>query len=208
MKALTGALAAILLIGTTIAGFKLGFGYLKDTVLGHPTKELLEGDWISSSYGYPPIVLETPKVLVRQEIKLPPEAKATIADIQAFGYRSAIGLFTIGTTSITLNQEVEPDFGQTIEQIIKQFEAQGAKNIITKQEEFSSLSGVKGLKVYGSGKFKVPESEELVKGKYTVLLFGGKGFQQYIILTWLDDDVYAQEIVDRILTNVEVKTEV
>ncbi|WP_289645173.1 hypothetical protein [Maribacter aestuarii] len=202
------SLAAILLIGTTIAGFKLGFGYLKDTVLGHPTKELIEGDWISSSYGYPPIVLETPKVLVRQEVKLPPEAKATISDIQAFGYRSAIGLFTIGTTSITLNQEVEPDFGQTIEQIIKQFEAQGAKNIITKQEEFTSLSGVKGLKVYGSGKFKVPESEELVKGKYTVLLFGGKGFQQYIILTWLDDDVYAQEIVDRILTNVEVKTEV
>jgi hypothetical protein len=202
------SLAAILLIGTTIAGFKLGFGYLKDTVLGHPTKELLEGDWISSSYGYPPIVLETPKVLVRQEVKLPPEAKATISDIQAFGYRSAIGLFTIGTTSITLNQEVEPDFGQTIEQIIKQFEAQGAKNIITKQEEFTSLSGVKGLKVYGSGKFKVPESEELVKGKYTVLLFGGKGFQQYVILTWLDDDVYAQEIVDRILTNLEVKTEV
>ena len=200
--------AAILLLATTIAGFKFGFGYLKDTVLGHPTKELLESDWISSSYGYPPIVLETPKVLVRQEIKLPPEAKATIADIQAFGYRSAIGLFTIATTSITLNQEVEPDFGQTIEQIIKQFEAQGTKNIITKQEEFTSLSGVKGLKVYGSGKFKVPESEELVKGEYTVLLFGGKGFQQYVILSWLDDDVYAQEIVDRILTNVEVKTEV
>lgn len=202
------SLAAILLIGTTIAGFKFGFGYLKDTVLGHPTKELLENDWISSSYGYPPIVLETPKVLVRQEVKLPPEAKATIADIQAFGYRSAIGLFTIATTSITLNQQVEPDFGQTIEQIIKQFEAQGAKNIITKQEEFTSLSGVKGLKVYGSGKFKVPDSEEFVKGKYTVLLFGGKGFQQYVILSWLDDDVYAQEIVDRILTNVEVKTEV
>ncbi len=178
--------AAILLLATTIAGFKFGFGYLKDTVLGHPTKELLESDWISSSYGYPPIVLETPKVLVRQEIKLPPEAKATIADIQAFGYRSAIGLFTIATTSITLNQEVEPDFGQTIEQIIKQFEAQGTKNIITKQEEFTSLSGVKGLKVYGSGKFKVPESEELVKGEYTVLLFGGKGFQQYVILScWM-----------------------
>lgn len=203
------ALVAMLLIGTTIAGIQLGFGYLKDSVLGHPTKELLEGDWIRSTYGFPPIQLETPEVLVRQEVKLPPEAKATIADIQAFGYRSAIGLFTVATSSITLSQQdAEPDFEKTIEQILSNFEAQGAKNIITKQEEFTTVSGVKGLKVYGSGEFAVPESKELIDGNYTVLLFGGNGFQQYVILTWLEDDSYAQEIVDRILASVEVKTEV
>lgn len=203
------SLAAILLIGTTIAGSYLGFGYLKDTVFGHPTKELLEGEWIRSSYGFPPIQLETPEVLVRQEVKLPPQAKATIADLQAFGYRSSIGLFTVATTSITLSQqEAEPDFEKTIEQILSNFESQGAKNIITKQEGFTSISGIKGLKVYGSGEFAVPESKELIDGQYTVLLFGGKGFQQYVILTWLEDDAYAQEIVDRILASVEVKTEV
>ncbi|MFS4468903.1 hypothetical protein [Maribacter sp. 2210JD10-5] len=201
------SLAALLIIGTTIAGFKLGFGYLKDSVLGHPTKELLEGDWVRSSYGFPPIILETPKVLVRQEVKLPPEAKAAISDIQAFAYRSSIGLFTMATTSITMSEQVDPDANKTVEEILKQFEAQGAKNIITKQEEFTTISGIKGVKVFGSGKFKVPESEELIKGKYTVLLFGGKGFQQYFIVTWLDDDTYAQEIVDRILNTIEVKTE-
>ncbi|MEP4883150.1 hypothetical protein, partial [Maribacter dokdonensis] len=81
---------AVILIGITIAGVKFGFGYLKDTVLGHPTKELLEGEWVQSSYGFPPIQLETPQVLVRQKIKLPAEAKAAIADIQAFEYRSPI----------------------------------------------------------------------------------------------------------------------
>ena len=203
------SVVAIILIGTTIAGVKFGFGYLKDTVLGHPTKELLEGEWIQSTYGFPPIQLETPQVLVRQEVKLPPEAKATIADIQAFGYRSSIGLFTVATTSITMSQqEAEPEFEKTIEQILSNFESNGAKNIITKQEEFTSISGVKGLKVYGSGKFAAPESKELIDGDYTVLLFGGKGFQQYVILTWLEDDPYAQEIVDRILASVEVKTEV
>ena len=202
------SIGALVIIGITIAGFKYGFTYLKDSVIGHPTMELLEGNWVSSNYGFPPIILETPKVLLRLEIKLPPEVKSTINEMQAFGYRSAVGLFTIATTSITLNQEVEPDFNQTIEQIIKNFEGQGAKNIITKQEEFNTISGVKGLKVYGSGKFAVPESKELIKGKYTVLLFGGKGFQQYVILTWLDDDPYAQEIVDRVLTTVEVKTEI
>ena len=199
---------AVILIGITIAGVKFGFGYLKDTVLGHPTKELLEGEWVQSSYGFPPIQLETPQVLVRQKIKLPAEAKAAIADIQAFEYRSPIALFNIGTTSITLaQQDVEPEFDKTIEQILSNFESQGAKNIITKQEEFSTISGVKGVKVFGSGKFPMPGSEELIDGEYAVLLFGGKGFQQYVILTWLEEDTYAQEIVDRILASVEVKTE-
>ena len=53
----------------------------------------------------------------------------------------------------------------------------------------------------------MPGSEELIDGEYAVILFGGKGFQQYVILTWLEEDTYAQEIVDRILTSVEVKTE-
>ncbi|MEP2056756.1 MAG: hypothetical protein ABJJ05_03060 [Maribacter litoralis] len=199
---------AVVLVGITIAGVKLGFGYLKDTVLGHPTKELLEGEWVRSSYGFPPIQLETPQVLVRQKIKLPAEAKAAIADIQAFEYRSPISLFNIGTTSITLaQQDVEPEFDKTIEQILSNFEGQGAKNIITKQEEFSTISGVKGVKVFGSGQFPLPGSEELIDGEYAVLLFGGKGFQQYVILTWLEDDTYAKEIVDRILASVEVKTE-
>jgi hypothetical protein len=202
------SLATLLIIGVAIAGFKYGFTYLKDSVIGNPTLELLEGSWVSSRYGFPPIIVETPKVLVRQEIKLPPEAKANISEMQAFAYGSAVGLFTVATTSVTLSQEAEPDFTQTIEQIIKNFESQGTKNIITKQEDFVTISGVKGLKVYGSGKFAVPESKELIKGKYAVLLFGGKGFQQYIILTWLDDDPYAQDIVDRILTTVEVKTEI
>lgn len=202
------SVVAVILIGFTIAGVKFGFGYLKDTVLGHPTKELLEGEWVQSSYGFPPIQLETPQVLVRQKIKLPAEAKAAIADIQAFEYRSPIALFNIGTTSITLaQQDVEPEFDKTIEQILSNFESQGAKNIITKQEEFSTISGVKGVKVFGSGKFPMPGSEELIDGEYAVLLFGGKGFQQYVILTWLEEDTYAQEIVDRILTSVEVKTE-
>lgn len=203
------SVVAIILIGTTIAGVKLGFGYLKDTVFGHPTKELLEGEWVISSYGFPPIQIETPQVMARQEVKLPQETKAAIADIQAFGYTSPIGLFSVGATSIMLNQQdAEPDFDKTIEQILSNFEGQGTKNIITKQEEFSTISGVKGVKVFGSGEFMIPKSKELISGKYTVLLFGGKGFQQYVILTWLEDDNYAQEIVDRILVSVEVKTEV
>jgi len=205
----TISLLALLLISGIAAAAYFGFAYTKDTILGHPTKELLEGEWVSSSYGFPPIVLETPKVLVRQEIKLPPEAKANIKELQVFAYRSSIGLFTITSSSTSLaNPEQEADFEQTIEAVLKQFDQNGAKNVITKREEFTTPVGNKGLKVFGSGKFSVPESKELIRGKYTILLFGTKGFHQQVVLTWLDDDVYAQKIVDRILATLEVKNQV
>ncbi|MEP3208848.1 MAG: hypothetical protein ABJN95_06655 [Maribacter sp.] len=203
------SLAGFLLISAVAATAYYGFQYTKDTIFGHPTKALLEGEWVRSSYGYPPIILETPQVLVRQEFKLPPEAQANIKELQMFTYRSSEGLFTIASSSTTLaNPEQEPEFEQSIEAGIKQFEQKGAKNIITKQEEFTTISGVSGIKVFGSGKFAVPESDELVRGKYTFIMFGGKGFQQQVILSWLEDDTYAQEIVDRILTSLEVKTDV
>lgn len=203
----TSIAAGLILLFSSIAAIAYyGFGHVKDTVLGHPTKELLEGDWVQSDYGYPPISLQTPQVLLRQTVKLPPEARASIKDMQAFAYRSNIGLFTIGTTSILLSQPEEPDYAKATEQILQNFEAQGAKNITTKEEEFTTITGVRGIKLYGSGKFTLPEYKESVMGNYVVLFFGGKGFQQNVILTWLADDTYADQIVDRILNSVEVKT--
>ena len=202
------AALALLVISITSSIAYYGFDYVKDTALGHPTKKLLEGEWVASTYGYPPINLETPEVLKRQDVKLTPEMKGNIQDLQIFMYRDADALFTVGTTSTTLTQEAEPDFEQSIEMFIKNLEEKGAKNIITKQEEFTTVSGVKGIKVYGSGQFAVPESDDLVRGKYSVILFGGKGFQQQVILTWLDDDQYAEEIVERIQRTLEVKTDV
>ncbi|HLT51027.1 MAG TPA: hypothetical protein VKZ93_03660 [Arenibacter sp.] len=203
----TSIAAGLILLFSAIAAIGYyGFGHVKDTVLGHPTKELLEGNWVQSDYGYPPISLQTPRVLLRQAIKLPPEAQASIKEMQAFAYRSTLGLFTIGTTSITLAQPEEPDYAKATEQILQNFEAQGAKNITTKQEEFTTITGIKGIKLYGSGKFSLPEYKEPVTGNYVVLFFGGKGFQQNLILTWLADDPYADRIVDRILNSVEVKT--
>lgn len=200
-------LAALLVIGGATSVVYYGFGHVKDTVLGHPTKELLESEWVQSSYGFPPIAIATPKVLLRQEVQLPEEAKAQISGLQAFGYRSSLGLFTVMTTSTTFAEANEPDFEKPIEQLLQSFERQGAKNIITKQEEFITQAGVTGLKTFGSGKFKVPEASELIKGKYAILSFGGKGFMQQIVITWLDDDDYAEQIVERILASVDVKTQ-
>lgn len=203
----TTAIGLLLIAGIALIGY---YGPVKvwDTISGHPSKLLLDNEWVASSYGYPPISLESPEVLVRQEVEIPAEAKANIKDLQTFLFREDKSFLTLATTSTTFTQPVEPDFEKTIDQLLRNFEAKGAKNIITKQEEFVTVSGVKGLKTYGSAKFKVPDSEELVKGKYAILSFGGKGFQQQVLLTWEDGDTYAEEIINRVLSTVEVKTEV
>ncbi len=197
-----------LIIGFVVSSAVYGFGYVKDTILGHPSKELLEGEWVQSDYGFPPIEISTPQVLLRQEVQLPPELKDSVQALQAFGYRNSKGLFTVLTTSTTFAAANDPNFAKPIEQLLLSFEQQGAKNIITKQEEFITQAGVQGLKTYGSGKFKVPEKSDLIKGKYAILSFGGKGFMQQIVITWLDDDTYAEQIVERILASVSVKTQV
>ncbi|WP_298478683.1 BatD family protein [uncultured Maribacter sp.] len=205
--AISAAVGAILL---GMVGFTVYHGPTKvwDTLTAHPSKKMLDNkEWVSSSYGYPPISLETPEVLIRKKTKIPAEAQAKIKEVQTFVYQNKASLFTIATTSTTFNEQEEPDHKKSTEHLIENFEKKGTKNIITKNEEFTTIAGVKGLKTYGSGKFKIPNSKELIKGKYIILSFGGKGFQQQVLFTWLEDDSYAQQIIDRVVTSVEVKTE-
>lgn len=199
--------ACVLFISGGIATAYFGLEYVKDTILGHPTKELLEGEWIASDYGFPIISVETPKVLVRQPISIPPEAKSKLDEMQLFAYQSSIGLFSVAVSSVTYVEGVETNLQAGINGALSNMEKAGAKNLVTKQEEFVSANGIKGIKTFGSGKFKIPESDEFLPGKYVLLTFGGKNFQQIMIATWKEDDTYADKIVERILRSVAVKTE-
>jgi len=199
--------AGTVVLGGTFSIAYFGFKEVKDTVFGYPTKELLEGEWVTSSYGFPPIDMETPDVLVRQEVKLPQQIMDSIQDIQTFTYGSLIQHFSVSSTSVTFKNQGEPNFERAIGSALGIFEQVGIKNIITKQEEFTTQSGVNGLKVYGSGNFKNPVTEKSKKIKYNILMFGGKGFIQQIALTWEDGDDYAEQITTRILNTLDVKTQ-
>ena len=198
--------AGVLLLGGAFSVAYFGFKEVKDTVFGHPTKELLEGEWVASSYGFPPIDIETPDVLLRQKVELPQQILDSIQDIQTFAYGSYLQNFSVSSTSVTFKSQGDPDFEGAIGSALGIFEQVGVRNIITKQEEFTTQSGVNGLKVFGSGNFKNPLTEKSKKLKYNILMFGGKGFIQQIAITWEDGDDYAEEIVNRILNTLDVKT--
>ncbi|MBR9855342.1 MAG: protein BatD [Algicola sp.] len=199
--------AGVLILGSVFSVAYFGAKKVRDTVFGYPTKDLLEGEWVASSYGFPPILMETPDVLIRKDLDLPEETEELIKELQTFSYGSYVGIFSVSTSSITFKEQNEdPNFEAIIVSTLNKFEQLGLKNIITKQEEFVTQSGVKGLKTYGSGTFGESDSDGK-KAKYNILSFGGKGFIQQIVITWEDGDEYAEEIVERILTSLDVKTQ-
>ncbi len=199
--------AGIIVLGGIGSTIYFGTKKVRDTVFGYPTKDLLEGEWVSSSYGFPPVQLETPEVLVRQEPQLPKETEELIKELQAFSYGSYAGIFSVSTSSITFkNQEEDPKFDVVINSTLANFEQLGLKNIITKQEEFVTQSGVKGMKTYGSGTLERPNGDSK-SAKYNIVTFGGKGFIQQVVITWEQEDEYAEQIVNRILSTLDVKTQ-
>ncbi|WP_262420222.1 BatD family protein [Flagellimonas meishanensis] len=198
----------VLFLGSGLSVAYFGFKEVRDAVFGYPTKDLLEGEWVSSSYGYPPIELETPDVLVRQEVKLPPETEELIKELQTFSYGSYVGVFSVATSSVTYKEQSDPNFEAVIGSTLASFESLGLRNIITKQEEFATKSGVLGLKTFGTGSFKDDRSTSSGKAKYNILTFGGKGFVQQVVITWEEGDDYAEDIVTRILGSLDVKTQV
>lgn len=200
--------AAFLILGTL--GFFIatkGFDYVKDNLLGHPTKELLEGEWVYSQYGNPGVKIETPKVLMRQDASkiLPKNAMALIKEMQIFTYGSMIDDFYVGISTSTFKEETKIDLEQAAEGSIKIFETQGASNILVKTEEFDTQKGITGRKAYGTLSMVDKVSGKSTKMYYEILIFAQSNGIQQITILQREEDQYAKKIGERMLNSVELK---
>ncbi|MDQ6528862.1 hypothetical protein [Flavobacterium sp. LHD-85] len=201
--------AVILLLFATTTFFVVtkGFNYVKDNIIGHPSKELLEGEWVKSAYGNPAVLIETPKVLKRMDAQkvLPKEAMALIKEMQLFTYGSMIDNFYVTVSTSKFKQPTDIDLNKTLEGTLKIIEAQGGQNIIVKQEDFQTNEGIQGIKGYGTMTVLNPATKTSTKAYYELLLFKqDQGLQQIMILHE-EGDTYANEITTRILNSVELQ---
>ena len=201
---------SLFLVIATVVGFsmKYGFNYVKDTIIGHDSIELLEGDWVTSEYGFPPITISTPKVLKRMENPLSDELQQQVS-MTLFAYGSLIDNFNVVVaTSVYKNLgEGKIDLQKAVDGSFKIWEGQGVQNIIIKNDKFVTPNGAEGLKVYGTGDFPTLKPNSLEKGNYVMLAFTAENVMQQVILTWRTTDIYADQIVERILNSVELKKE-
>ena len=202
---LTAIIVVLLMIGTFVGfSMKYGFNYVVDTIIGNGSKELLEGDWVRSEYGFPPVYISTPVVLQRMENK--GLDSISNAKITVFGYGSLSGPLNIAvsTSKVNLQGDAKIDLNQAIEGALKMFDNNGVQNMITKQEQFITPNAAEGIKVHGTADFPVPLTEEIEKGNYIMLFFTAENVVQQITLVWKTDDVYADKIMDRVLNSIEL----
>jgi hypothetical protein len=215
-KILTIAIIIFLGIATFVGfGIKYGFGYVKDTIIGQESKELLEGNWVESAYGFPPVYIETPKVLKRITSPLP-EGTEEEMTMTTFSYGTLLDIFSITVNTTTL--KVPKQQGQTAdtekptfdllkisEASITDFESKGATNITVKRDKFSTPNAAEGLKTFGTLNIKTPNTDDVLNAEYALLIFSNENVLQQIIITWPQDDVYANEMIKRIIDSIELK---
>lgn len=194
----------IVILGITTLIATKGYSYVKDTYLGHPTKELLEGEWIRSEYGNPPVAVTTPEVLVRGEIELPQDVQRMMVGSETFVYGSLLSNFYTTLSTIKFKGEVKFDLKKAVDGIYTNLEGRGARNIVMKQEEFTTLNGAKGLKVFGTLDAENPVTGESIPNEYVILNFAEKGGFEQIMVIFNENDQYAKEISERIINSVEI----
>jgi hypothetical protein len=207
-KIIITIIISVFLLMATFVGFsiKYGFNYVKDTIIGHNSIELLEGEWVTSEYGFPPVTISTPKVLKRMDAPLQEELKEQI-ELTMFGYGSLLESFNVvvGTSKYKNLGENKIDLQKAVEGSFKTWESLGVQNMFVKNEKFVTPNGAEGLKVFGTADFPSLIPNKLEKGNYVLLNFTAENYMHQIVLTWREHDTYADQIVERIVNSVELK---
>jgi hypothetical protein len=201
--------SVLLLLFATTAYFVVtkGFTYVKDTIVGNSSKELLEGEWIKSTYGNPGVSIETPEVLRRTDLtkSLPKNGLALIKEMNSFTYGGVSDNFYLMVSTLKYKQDsTSVDLKKSLEVSLETLESQGAQNMIVKQEDFETKEGITGIKGYGT--FSRVNNKSIGREKlyYEVVLFSQQGGLQQIMIFYEDGDSYANEIADRVMSSVEL----
>jgi hypothetical protein len=204
-----GVVVTIIFISLLTLIYVKGWDYMKDNLIGHPTKELAEGEWVFSEYGNPGVKIETPKVLKRMDASkiLPKDAYAVLKEMEMFGYGSMFESFNIVVSTAKFKQETEVNFDTVLEGNTKTWEVLGAQNILFKQEEFNTVKGISGVKAYGTMVMLDKIQNKSQKLYYEILLFKQEGGLQEIVISYREGDEYGKKILDRIINSVELKND-
>ena len=201
-----GIAVVLFVISLGIFAYTFGLDYLKEHHIGYTTEELLEKEWITSEYGEPAIVIETPKVLKRNndekiQNNLPENVKST----NRFMYGSIIDDFSIVLVTTAFKDTTKIDLEVALENDLKELERFGAKNIIVKTADFENVKGLSGKKSYGSFTTFNEITKEDQKMSYEIVVFAQAGGAQEFFLIYKEDDEHAKQIMEKIQNSIELR---
>lgn len=199
-KIILGVVIFILLIGagTAYVISTKGFDYFRDTYFGNASKDLLEGEWIRSEYGSPTVTVTTPQVLTR----VLNDSVSNNAGKETFRAGSLTSNLYVDLNTRPVGQGFKLE--SALEEVYSYLEKNGARNIITKQENITTLNGAEGLRIFGKMGLEW-KNDRLLQKEYSILNFAEGGGYQQIVVIWNEGDTYAAEIANRIMDSVELR---
>ena len=130
---------------------------------------------------------------------------ALIKEMQLFQYGDMMNGFYIMVSTSQFKQPTDIDLAKAMEGNLKIIEAQGGQNIIVKQEDFETESGVQGLKGYGTMSMLNPLTKSSEKVYYEILYFKQNQGLQQIMIVFPEGDQYGSAIAERMLQSVELR---
>jgi len=193
------------LLGIVIYGSVKGVEAVKDIFFNNVTKELNEGRWIKSEYGVPAIIIETPEVLVRNEVEIPESAASLVSDMNMFSF-GEMKTFYVSVSTIKYKESQEVDLEAALEGALSFIEKQGGTNMVVKREDFETDKGINGVKGYGEFKLITQNGKTLpIPYNYEVLLFSQQQGLQQVIVVYQSNEKYGEQIKERVINSVELE---
>ena len=201
-----GIAVVLFVISVGIFAYTFGLDYLKDNYIGHTTEELLEKEWVTSEYGEPAIIIETPKVLKRNnDEKIQNNLPENVKSNNRFMYGSLIDNFSIVLITTAFKDTTKLDLEVALDTDLKELERLGAKNIIVKTADFENVKGLSGKKAYGSFTAFNEITKEDQKMSYEIVVFAQAGGAQEFFLIYKEDDEHAKQIIEKIQNSIELR---
>lgn len=188
-RLLAVAAVALLLLGSFgVFVLQEGLNNAIDTLTFNTSKRMYESEWVQSSYGFPPVQIESPEALLRKE--------------NEFVFTKETIDFDLIVKVVLDENQAELDFKAKSEAQLNAFEALGYNNIIPKGELFTSSNNIQGYRSHGTA---TNPNKEIVHFEH--FIFGGPKFSQEIIVVGLANDRWADMAIDRIIESINVSTE-
>lgn len=205
-------LGSILFISISlVTSLILIFGYypVRDTLLGYPTKKLINNNWYNSEYGSPPIKLSTPKILERKLIN---PNTSTLFIMDSIKSKYYIELLFEKKNKTELNKNLKNKGGvsdkektqKIIDQVIERYQSQGAVNILMDADNFETPSGLPTLRISGTLDLNKIKNKEMVRCYFTTLIIDYEEGKVSLTLFHDKDDRYGDEISEKIINSIEL----
>lgn len=203
------AILTVLSFGTAVSVY--GFYPVIDTLLGYPTIKLKNKEWISSQYGTPPVKILTPEVLRRVKTDMGGALRFSSGDYDSPFYIDLV--FTQKPPKEYKEENPTDDEKRAkdkeaiqllINEIINDFQSRGAVNILIKEEEFTTLSGIPALKIYGTLDYPKKGKDKRVRCNYMTHLFDFDQGGINLTLLYDKEDRYGPEIEKRVMDSFEL----